>query len=346
MTLSDDDDLWLDPPPPSPEAPGDDFFDAPVAEPSAEVAPTRPLRLVTTPPPAAKPSAKAPAWERHGVRSVAQMLQAVADACKRREPEPNCTTGNDKLDELIGGYRRRHITVLGAATHFGKSTFAIMAFDEADRAGKRALIVSSEDSELLYGKRIASRRTGVQATKLRDGTVDEHEIARLFKCGADASLTRGFLYGVGRSTEELAEAVRELCAEENYDLVIVDYLQAFRAKAQDRRNEVTTVARLFSDAIKSGNAAGLLLSQIKRLESGREPTMSDLKETGDIEIFAEHVIIGVSEDAKREVFAAEDQPARKQRYLKLEKNKDGPASADRIYLAFDDMTASFRRQRT
>ena len=277
-------------------------------------------------------------WKRHGVRRMADLLNDVYERMQRKEKAPSCTTGHGDVDDLIGGYRPGKVAVLGAATNWGKSSWAVMAVDENLRRGKRVLLVSGEDDGITYGKRILARRSGLNAMELRDEVfegIDDAEIeqkrhrAWSTVCGAEDE--PWFLDGVGTPAESLARVVAELCEEQPYDLVIVDYLQAFRCaqKRQDRRNEVTAVARVFTDAIKKAGAAGLLLSQIKRLDSDtREPTKHDLKESGDVENMAEHVLIGWH--------------GQQQRLIKVDKNKDGPVEHCAMPIPFDTETASFR----
>ena len=344
--MTDDDDLWLEGPAPMASGEPDEGFFAQPTEGESEATTASPppaLRLVK-PDERSEPRAAdgQRAAERHGVPSLAKTLNRVWSLSSRTERGKSLATGVDRLDRLIGGYRPRFVTVLGAETNWGKSSFAIMAVDINDRAGSRVLLVSAEDSEETYGKRLAARRTGLSATKLRDDNLDEFERDRLFKAAASASATPWFFDAVGKSAERTAAAVTELCREERFDLVIVDYLQAFTAKAQDRRNEVTTVARLFADAIKTGGAAGLMLSQLKRLDGSREPNKFDLKESGDIENAAEHIIIGAFGSHAEDHF----EEKRERRFVKLDKNKDGPKHPGRIWLSFDDDTASFREVRT
>lgn len=288
------------------------------------------------------PHADGTARKRFGVRLLTESLQGLWNECNAPQRQHGLRTGHFELDKLIGGYRPGHVTIIGAATSWGKTTFLLMAFDENDRVGKKTLLVSGEDPESLYVERLAARRTGINATKLRDKELAEHEKTKLFTVVAEARQTPWFLNGIGKPAEQLAQQVTDLCREEKYDLIIVDYIQAFSAKAQDRRNEVSTVARLFCDAIKAGGAAGLMASQLKRPDSEREMTMHDLKESGDLEIFAEHVIIG---SMFKGTDSRDGEPEQK-RYLKLWKNKDGPKGQEQIWLPFDRDTASFRRTST
>lgn len=289
-------------------------------------------------PAAEKP--KEPVWKRLGVRTLYEVLHGVYQRVTSEEPRVFVSTGNHELDELIGGYRPGRITVVGASTSWGKSSFSIMAFDEGTRLGKRILIVSGEDGEDLYGKRIAARRGDINAFRLRDHDLRDHEKERLLYEAEKAERVPFFIDGVGKPAERLAKMVSDLCAEEPYDLVIVDYIQAFKCdrRCQDRRNEVTHIARCFVDAIKGANTAGLVLSQIKRLEDGKVPTMHDLKESGDVENMAEHVLMGYCETEQD----AQTGEEHRNRFAIVAKNKDGPVVSNAIALPFDGRTASFR----
>lgn len=276
-----------------------------------------------------------PVWKRHGVRRMSDILQGVYESCKHSEPAPSVSTGNQAIDRIIGGYRPGKVTVLGSQTSWGKSSWGIMGVEESLAVSKRPLLISGEDDEGTYGKRIMARRAQIDAMSLRDEQLPEDELARCLHQAAEAEDVPWFYDGRGKSVETIVKELKELMEAEKYDLVIVDYLQAFSCsvKQQDRRNELTYISRLFYDAIKVGGAAGLVLSQLKRLQSiDAEPTRSDLKESGDIENGAEHIILGWQKTSATGTA----------RYVKVVKNKDGPQWHNAIEAPFDDRTASFR----
>jgi replicative DNA helicase len=104
---------------------------------------------------------------------------------------------------------------------------------------------------------------------------------------------------------------------------------------------VTYVANTFGDAIKSVNAAGLLISQLKRPDGqnpNKAPTLFDLKESGDIENAAEHVVMGWLEET------TEDGKLLQRRRMNIAKNKDGPLIDEWVEMDFDPVTASFKTQ--
>jgi replicative DNA helicase len=227
------------------------------------------------------------------------------------------------------------VWALGGGTSWGKSSWGVMVADENLRAGNGVLIVGSEDSEGMYARRIIARRTGINAMRLRDNDCRRHDIEAIAHMVAQAENKPFLLPAVGMPAEEIARAIRELVPALGIKVVLVDYVQRIRLKsqAQDRRNEVTRVAELMSDAIKTSGAGGVLLSQLKRLE-GREPIMDDLKESGDLENISEHVLVGWR---TKERDGGDDVT---KRYVKLEKNKDGPVGGV-VEMPFDWKTASF-----
>jgi DnaB helicase-like protein len=274
------------------------------------------------------------ATERHGIVSMAQLLGMVYDELQKPENAFGVPTGNMELDYAIGGFRSGNVTVLGAKRSFGKTSMSIMTANVAIGAGHSVLLFAGEDSAMMYGKRIMAMRGNINALHLRDLECDKWEIARAASAWAAAPKDPFFVRTEGRPVEWVAHVIQEVGAERKLDLVIVDYLQCVRAgkKQQDRRNEVTYVTKTLVDAIRGVKASGLLLSQLKRSER-TEPEIEDLKESGDIEDMADHILLGwkIEEDGKP--------PERK---IRIAKNKDGVDHADDIDMPFDLATASFK----
>lgn len=244
------------------------------------------------------------------VLSVADMLQAVASEMQTQLDTAKCTTGLPTLDNHMGGFQHRQVTVFGAATNWGKSSFAVLVSDLAFRDGKRPLLVSFEDPEELYGRRLAARRAKLNPNVLRSGKYgpSDEEWGRVLGVAEKAEKSPFFINAIGKTVERIATDIRCVCASEAIDIVIIDYLQAVQCarRHQDRRNEVTYIARLFTDVIKSSGAAGLMFSQFKRpMKPGQKPTMHDLKESGDLENAAEVVLIGFQNEEGERIIRSE-----------------------------------------
>lgn len=278
------------------------------------------------------------ATRRYGVIELQSLCFEVLAEVKKGKSERGFTTGHFELDKMLNGLRREHVTLLAASTSWGKSSWGVMVADENIALRVPTLVVSVEDSKMMYGKRIVARRSGVNAVKIRDNDCNHDEKQRIANIAAAAEAQPFLLPGVGKSVEYLAHAIRELVAERQIGLVICDYIQRFKTSSfsGDRRNQVTYIAETLSDAIKSSGAAGVLLSQLKRIDD-REPTMDDVKESGDLENMAEHVLLGF----RRKGSGRKDDPLW-HRFMLCPKNKDGPTAIKPLELEFDEKTANFK----
>jgi hypothetical protein len=284
-----------------------------------------------------EPSPVQTATQRYDVIELQSLCFEILAEAKKGKAQRGFRTGHYELDKMISGLRREHVTLLAASTSWGKSSWGVMVADENIHEKVPTLVVSVEDSKIMYGKRLVARRSGVNAMNLRDNDCAPGDLAKIAGVAADAEAEPFLLSGIGKTVEYLAQAIRDLVAERQIGLVICDYVQRFRTRqfAGDRRNQVTYVAETLSDAIKASGAAGVLLSQLKRIE-GREPTMDDVKESGDLENMAEHVLLGYR--AK-----GDGRPGSPlwHRYLLCPKNKDGPTATRPLELEFNERTANF-----
>ncbi len=282
------------------------------------------------------------AAERYSVVSLRGMYRAVVEDLQSGKETGGFRCGIDEIDEALGGFRLGNVTLFAAGTSFGKSSFAILLARQNLTDVARPLIVSVEDKLLLYSRRLAATECNINALQLRDRDVKGEAFKRLVSRANEVPDLPVFIDAVGKTVEWVAEAIRACAAELGTRLVVADYVQRFKSgrHQQDRRNQVSYVAETLSDAIKMSNCAGVLLSQLKRTD-GKEPTMDDVKESGDLENMAEHVIIGWREISKGR-FGSDDVVTRK---AKIPKNKDGPILEQPFELSFNETTASFRTSR-
>lgn len=286
-----------------------------------------------------------PIHERFALFTERQLITQVFDHLKSDKPKRGFTTGVHEIDAILGGLRLGMVACVGAQTSWGKSTFATMVLEENLKQDVKVLIVSNEDMPLLYGRRIVCRRGGMNALSVRDGDLIPRDIARVGVMAGHASDAYVLMNASGVSAEGIAQAIL-VCREElGTQLIMVDYLQRIRTAnmMQDRRNEVSRAAECIGDAIKKHSAtsslpepaSGLVFSQLKRIQD-REPTIEDLKESGDVENMAEHIILG-----HRKVKTSNQGEENVSRRYNIPKNKDGPVILDWVELEFNQVTASF-----
>ena len=87
---------------------------------------------------------------------------------------------------------------------------------------------------------------------------------------------------------ELRAKARKLKAQENIELIVVDYLQLISAhqKHENRTQEISAISRALKSLAKELQVPVIALSQLSRsLETrmDKRPMLSDLRESGAIE---------------------------------------------------------------
>jgi len=290
---------------------------------------------------AAEP-AKPSAVERYRVLSEHRLLDDFLTVMQDPAPPRGCPSGIQDLDDAIGGFRRGNITVFGGKRSVGKTGASILFRDSASEASMGCVMFAGEDAARMYAARLMAKRAGINALTLRDLRWDDEfkkqrDIAKAIHAVAGATKLPFLVPAHGMLVEDMAQAIKDLSNEISVQLVIVDYLQRLRSRRsfQKRAELVSYMAGTLTDAIKSIDAAGIILSQLSR--GGEErPSLESLKESGDIEDMAEHVLLGW----RRKPNDRRDE--QDERLLIVAKNKDGRDDLPDITVPFDPVTASFK----
>lgn len=284
------------------------------------------------------------------VLTVRDITRAAVIRSRNPKSRSFCTTGIHRLDMITGGLRRGFVWVIGASTSWGKSSLLVMIADENIQQGKRVLIVSSEDSEEIYGDRLLVRRsrvnqdTRVSADNLRRGKLTSEEKAACDRVAEHAEDLPVFLDARGKSVEWIAPRVKRLIVEHKIDVVAFDYLQAFdnQKAQQDRRNQLTYIARVLTDITKTaipGGIAGILFSQITESEGKLHPDKNSIRDSRDVSNAGEVVLLGFTptKEIKSEKYGS---IAAGSKVLFADKVKNGPRGA-LLPLSWDENGACF-----
>jgi replicative DNA helicase len=292
--------------------------------------------------------AKVVASDAPRVLTVRDLLRGSRIEADRKNVKSLTTTGNYKLDSITGGMIPGFVWVFGADTSWGKSSFLVMVVDENLKRKKRTLVVSAEDSEKLYGDRLMLRRTRNNANRLRSKKITPEERKAMLDVEEAAEESPVFLDARGRGVEWVSRNVKQIIKEQEIDVVAYDYLQAFdnEKPQQDRRNQVTYIARTLTDITKSLDKTGIIFSQIT-IEKGKPmPDKHSIRESRDVSNAAEVVLLGfVPEKALMGQSREAGRPPELlvdagERAILVDKCKNGPRGA-LIRMPWDNDSACF-----
>jgi replicative DNA helicase len=259
------------------------------------------------------------------VLTVRELIQGARRRSMSATAGQGCPSGHYEIDRVTGGLKRGFVWVFGADTSWGKSSFLVMVADECIRKRKRVLIVSSEDSEQIYGDRLLLRRSRVSADRLRRKRLWDEDHKKIADVLGKAEDLPVFLDARGRNVEWICQQVKRLIREHEIDVVAYDYLQAFdnERHQQDRRNQVSYIARVLTDSTKTSDVAGIIFSQITVQEGKNHPDKHSIRESRDVSNAAEVVMLGFTPE--KPVVRQGNEVARAgDRCVLVDKVKDGP----------------------
>ncbi len=269
-----------------------------------------------------------------------QALQSIA---RQRLAGVDISTGWKEVDKVIGGLRRREMTVIGAKMSNGKTSVAmnLLCHSLLDTDDKKILVNAFENIEQV-ATRCASIISGVPLeyfVKPHLASPEEYEKVETAIKVLDEFKDRVLVMNSASLLD-----MRSVCDVFKPDLIIVDYLQKYAQRYCTGSTglfaqEVGRVASEVQDLAKDFNAHSLLFSQLARRpgdQRNRPPEVPDLKESGDIENCADNIFL-LWWPWRDKPDGGKDP---NDYFLLIEKNKMGPC--DRITLRIDVSTLSIR----
>lgn len=256
--------------------------------------------------------------------SLGEVLAMTLEELRRGAPDVVPVPWPTLTRLLGGGLHPGEYVILGARPGLGKTALALLLAVHAARAGVPTLVISLEMALQALGRRVYAQQAHLSATALRRADLDAHELARL-----EATLQA--LAGLPAWLDETPVTLRrvEATSRRHIDrrrvrLVILDYLQLVGVpKARDTRERIETVSRGLKLLAHARGVVVVALCSLARTPDGkggdREPGLSDLRESGQLEHDADWVwLLHRPPKAKR---AEREDPTRL--VLKVAKGRDG-----------------------
>jgi len=229
--------------------------------------------------------------------AVADAL-AHADAVARGDVPPGLLTGFRGIDLATGGLQPGDLWIVGAGTSVGKTAFALAVAAHAARAGEPVLFTSVEMTARQIAFRLLAMVSGVERGRLATGNLDEYEDgARAAAQREIASWPLDILAKAARVSEIRVRAGLTATRRGRLGLLVADYLQLLPPEGGDTRaQQVGAIAWGLKLLAMDLACPVLLLSQLNRAglnaaDDARPPSLTALKESGDVENHANAVLL-------------------------------------------------------
>lgn len=274
--------------------------------------------------------------ERQDVRrmNMEQMLQSFWQ--RHTTPHQYMTWGLSKLDDQLFA-DLGDMVVLGGYPSAGKTALAV-SFAYHQSEAKRVGFYSLETSRYKLADRLIANMAGIEMAAIKRGALTEEDWT--LAANAAPRILKHQLTLIDASGMTASD-IRADALANRYQIVYVDYLQIVEPETRkaNRTEQVSAISRTFQQMAHGNGILTVALSQLSRSEKTKdeskyiEPTMGDLRESGQIEQDADAVLLLYLEDPSK--------PNESRRVLKLAKNKDGERG--RMYLTFDGAYQRFRQ---
>lgn len=211
-------------------------------------------------------------------------------------------TGLAQLDYMLGGgLEPGSTTIVGGGTSEGKSAMLKTIANNVARVGGGVDYYSLESTKQALGRRALAEASGIEGMKLRRFDARNQwsrpEMDALVR-GVDELIRTGKRWRItsraGLSSADIALRVRAAREVLGTTLVVVDYLQLVSERAENRTQVVGAASKGLKQLAINENLPMLTASQFSRKGKDapkRQPTLQDLRDSGDIEQDADNALL-------------------------------------------------------
>ena len=234
---------------------------------------------------------------------VQKSIDTIDKLYQRKAHVTGIPTGFVDFDIKTAGLQPSDLIVVAGRPSMGKSAFALSIAEYVGVTEKIPLaIFSIEMSKEQLVQRMLCAHAKVDAHKVRTGYLSTSDWPRLTAAAGKLSTAPIFIDDTPAiSVMELRAKARRLKAQQNIQLIILDYLQLMCSSrtVENRQQEISEISRSLKALARELNIPVLAISQLSRAVEARvdhRPQLSDLRESGAIEQDADVVVLILREE--------------------------------------------------
>lgn len=266
--------------------------------------------------------------------ACAELLEEMAALQRGENSMP--MTGVQVWDQVLGGLPPAQLIVVAGRPGGGKTSLSEQIIDAGVRNGTPVLYIQKELSRSRAVGRLAARKAGVPWSKVEMRKLSQPEISRLQRSiGEYEKLPLYLAPAASSTTANIASLVRFHAKQNRVRFVVFDYVQLVTVpKGMERRNVIGDITRALKLVANETGVTVIAIAQLSREaeRSETKPTLSHLKESGDIEQDADVVLA---------LWNSEDRAERSRWPVNwsILKNRNGPQGT--VEVMFDGPEMSF-----
>ena len=217
---------------------------------------------------------------------ITTMADALASFMQRHTQEPDYLTWpvpelNDQIYGELGDF-----FIIAGSPSTGKSAWALQCAWHWAKRYKVGFFSLETSSEKLFDRQMAAAAQ-INMEVIKRNVLSQAEWDKV--CGMNPEITARNLELIPAAGMTPAD-VRAVTMMRGYQIIFIDYLQLLAASGDNRTAQVTSISIALHTLAQSMGVTVVALSQLARKKEGA-PSMSDLRESGQIEQDADMVMI-------------------------------------------------------
>lgn len=226
----------------------------------------------------------------------------------RSAPPRSIATGVNQIDDIIGGANASELMVVAGRPGEGKTSLGTQMGLAAAEDGYIPGVFSLEMPRRTLAQRMVAAKSGVSFRRISDRwknpltPAEDAAIEAVLAEWGDMPMKvddRG-----NRTAEQIYETALWWKKEFGVNWFLIDYIGLVRGDIDNRQEIVGQASALFKEIAKDTDSPVVALCQLNRGAAGREPRLSDLRDSGQIEQNADTVLMPYYPNAPEDKNAA------------------------------------------
>jgi len=204
-------------------------------------------------------------------------------------------TGFADIDEIFGGFKEGHLTIIGARPGVGKTTFMCnLALNIIRNSDTPIGIFSLEMPLIEVVDKLIKIEAELDSNAVNLGSTSKQEHEHLIEVGKRVCQKPILIDETSRLNMALLESRAEYWTRKyGIKVLFIDYLQLISAgKFNNKYEEITHISQRLKMMAKSLNICVVSLAQLNRgAEKNERPKISDLRDSGSLEADSDEIFL-------------------------------------------------------
>lgn len=228
-------------------------------------------------------------------KNLKELSEILLDTIELNRKNENTITGMPSgfklYDKFSKGCQKSDLMIIAGESSMGKSSLALNICDHVSDFAP-VLVISLEMSLLQLSARLFSSNSGVSSKSILFDSLTDLQLVKITDNLFKMKQKNIFIDDVkSNNINQIIANIKYNVKKHDIKLVVVDYMQLCSdSNTRTREQEVGAIARKLKNLAKNLDICIIAVSQLNRDKQNPKPTLSRLRDSGQIEEAADVVI--------------------------------------------------------